>query len=909
MGTVSEETKKISNAVLRSLQTSGINDSDLYDLIALAQSAILDDGDKSWGLQVTDYVKKCKDYFYGGVRDAVFEDDVFWDAVKVEAQNMIVDSYFLYLEKNREFAEQFYLPRRSVFLKHGITEGFQDILDDKIDILCISGVPGLGKAQPLYSKVLTPNGFVNMGDIHVGDRVIAGNGNISNVIGVYPQGKKPIYELTFDDNSKCRCSDEHLWSVKTRNDRRQHKSSRVLQLSEMLPNLRIGSDNRCNYSVDYVPRIDFTEKDFVIHPYVMGVLLGDGCLSTGSCAFALGDIEILDYVNEFLPNGYVAVNSDRCTYRIRGHEGNNAKAGSLVSIWLKKYGLWGKRSHEKFIPNDYLYASYEQRLWMLRGLMDTDGCAMETVCEYSTSSKQLANDIAELVHSLGGYAKISLKEKCGYKKDGEYIRCKPSYRLIIQFDSEKPSIFAIKRKKNKYNPKRCEILRFIKDAKYIGEEECQCIMIDDPCHLYITDDYIITHNTTSEKFFNSGVIGWFPNDYNLFYSHSGDITRMYYDGVLSILTDTQEYTWHEIFPNLNVTSTNAKAQSLNVGKYKPFASLQTASVGSENAGKVRASKFLLVDDMIGKLEEALNKNTLDKLWAAYSVDARQRKTKDTSGKFCKEIHFATRWSVHDVIGRLERAYEGSDRIRIIRVPDVDPYTGESNYLYEVGGFTVEDFKDQALLMDDVSYRCLYKQEPVEREGLLYPADSLRRYLELPDRDPDAILGICDTKGKGTDFLFLPCMYQYDNDYYCEACICSDEADYEIQYGRMVNLITEHNMQQCEFESNRDGDRVAYEVSSRLKDVGARCNITTHYTLQNKETKIIVNADWVKKHVLFKDKSMYTPKEDYGVMMNFLTSHTVTGKNKVDDVVDGLASFALYVTGNQPMVAKIIKSPF
>lgn len=703
MGTVSEETKKISNAVLRSLQTSGINDSDLYDLIALAQSAILDDGDKSWGLQVTDYVKKCKDYFYGGVRDAVFEDDVFWDAVKVEAQNMIVDSYFLYLEKNREFAEQFYLPRRSVFLKHGITEGFQDILDDKIDILCISGVPGLGKAQPLYSKVLTPNGFVNMGDIHVGDRVIAGNGNIANVIGVYPQGKMPIYELILWNNSKCRCSDNHLWNVRDKKD----------------------NENKA---------IEFSE--------------------------------------------------------IRKHK--------------ERY----------FIP---IWAEYDD----VKGKMPIT----------------------------------------------------------------------------------------IRDIRYIGEEECQCIMIDDPCHLYITDDYIITHNTTSEKFFNSGVIGWFPNDYNLFYSHSGDITRMYYDGVLSILTDTQEYTWHEIFPNLSVTSTNAKAQSLNVGKYKPFASLQTASVGSENAGKVRASKFLLVDDMIGKLEEALNKNTLDKLWAAYSVDARQRKTKDTSGKFCKEIHFATRWSVHDVIGRLERAYEGSDRIRIIRVPDVDPYTGESNYLYEVGGFTVEDFKDQALLMDDVSYRCLYKQEPVEREGLLYPADSLRRYLELPDRDPDAILGICDTKGKGTDFLFLPCMYQYDNDYYCEACICSDEADYEIQYGRMVNLITEHNMQQCEFESNRDGDRVAYEVSSRLKDVGARCNITTHYTLQNKETKIIVNADWVKKHVLFKDKSMYTPKEDYGVMMNFLTSHTVTGKNKVDDVVDGLASFALYVTGNQPMVAKIIKSPF
>ena len=198
-----------------------------------------------------------------------------------------------------------------------------------------------------------------------------------------------------------------------------------------------------------------------------------------------------------------------------------------------------------------------------------------------------------------------------------------------------------------------------------------------------------TGKTTAEKFFHSAVVGWFPSDYSLFYSHSGDITRMYYDGVYQIVTDSQEYTWGEVFPGLKVTSTNAKSQQFNVGKYKPFPSLQTASVGSENAGKVRASKFLLVDDMIGKLEEALNKNILDKLWSAYAVDARQRKTNDTDGNFCKEIHIATRWSVHDVIGRIQRAYEGNPRVRAIAVPDIDPETGESNFLYDIGGFTAE----------------------------------------------------------------------------------------------------------------------------------------------------------------------------------------------------------------------------
>lgn len=403
-----------------------------------------------------------------------------------------------------------------------------------------------------------------------------------------------------------------------------------------------------------------------------------------------------------------------------------------------------------------------------------------------------------------------------------------------------------------------------------------------------------TGKTSIEKFFNSGVIGWFPKDFTLFYSHSGDITRMYYDGVYDIVTNPDEYTWGEIFPGLQVTSTNAKLEQFNIGKYKPFPSLQCTSVGSKNAGKVRASKFLLVDDMIGGIEEALNKATLEKLWNKYAVDARQRKVQDTDGKPCKEIHIATRWSTVDVIGRIQNMYKDNPRVKAIAVPDVDPVTGESNFEYEYGGFTKEFFADQQLLMDDISYKCLYKQEPIEREGLLYHEDELRRYMSLPLREPDAILGICDVKNKGTDFMFLPCMYKYDDDYYLVDCVCDDSADYGIQYGRLTNLIIEHNMQQCEFESNNGGDRVSYEVSKRVEALGGRCNITEKATETNKETRIIVNADWVKKHILFKDKSLYKAKSDYGIMMEWLLRYSLVGKNTHDDVPDGLANFALYV---------------
>jgi predicted phage terminase large subunit-like protein len=365
--------------------------------------------------------------------------------------------------------------------------------------------------------------------------------------------------------------------------------------------------------------------------------------------------------------------------------------------------------------------------------------------------------------------------------------------------------------------------------------------------------------------------------------------------VYDIVTNVEEYTWNEKFPDLAVTSTNAKLEQFNIGKYKPFPSLQCTSVGSKNAGKVRASKFLLVDDMIGGIEEGLNKAILEKLWGKYAVDARQRKVQDSEGKNCKEIHIATRWSTVDVIGRLQQMYKDNPRVKSIAVPDVDSVTGESNFDYEFGGFTKEFFADQKLLMDDISYRCLYKQEPIEREGLLYHDEELRRFLSLPDREPDAILGICDVKNKGTDFMFLPAMFQYDNDFYLVDCICDDTTDYGIQYERLAKLIIETNMQQCEFESNNGGDRVSYEVNKRVQEMGGRCNITNKATETNKETRIMVNADWIKKHVLFRDKSMYTPKSDYGIMMDWLLTYSIAGKNPHDDVPDGLSNFALFIT--------------
>lgn len=506
-------------------------------------------------------------------------------------------------------------------------------------------------------------------------------------------------------------------------------------------------------------------------------------------------------------------------------------------------------------------------------------------------SKRVKELIEQFVFNLTNGGSIWELEKYSFANDVHYDIVDKWYS-VLKLEAQNmilDSYFRYLEKKRDpkdrfYEPKRKQYIK-------IGLVQAVQDMLDGKLDILSISMPPGTGKTTFEKFVTTGVMGWFPKDFNLFYSHSSDITRMYYDGVLDIISNSDEYTWQEIFPDVKLQSTNAKMEQINMDKYKPFPNLQCTSVGSKNAGKVRCNKFLLCDDLIGGIEEALNKKRLDSLWNVYSVDARQRKIPG-----CKEIHIATRWSVHDVIGRLQRLYDGSDRVRFIAVPDIDPATGESNFDFEFNGFDVKFFNDQELAMDDISYKCLYKNEPIEREGLLYHEDDIRRFLSLPLREPDAILGICDVKNKGTDFMFLPCVYQYGDDFYCIDCICDDNTDYGVQYERLSNLIVEHNMQQCEFESNSGGDRVSYEVDKLVKEKGGRCNITDKPTETNKETRIIVNADWVKKHVLFRNKESYKPKDDYGTMMAWLLAYSVVGKNDHDDVPDGWANFALYVTG-------------
>lgn len=408
--------------------------------------------------------------------------------------------------------------------------------------------------------------------------------------------------------------------------------------------------------------------------------------------------------------------------------------------------------------------------------------------------------------------------------------------------------------------------------------------------------------TTLAIFFLTWLAGREPDKPILGGSHSNSFLRGVYDECLRIMDPKGEYLWADVFPGVGVTSTNAQDMKIDLGSPKRFTTLEFSSIGSGNAGKVRAEQLLYCDDLVEGIEEALNRERMDKKWNLYATDLRQRKIGD-----CRELHIATRWSVYDVIGRLEEKYGDDPEAKFIRFPALNE-NDESNFDYgNHAGFTTKFYHEQREAMDDASWRALYMNEPIEREGLLYSDGELRKYFELPDGEPDAVLAICDTKDKGTDYAFLPVMYQYGQDYYLEDCVCDNGAPEEVE-ARIVNALVGNKVHMARFESNSAGGRVARDIQKAAKARGSRCHITTRYTSENKETKIIVNSPWVKEHVLFNEEKIKKDKE-YRRMYKFLTSYTMAGKNKHDDVPDGMAMFAIFAQDLSGGTIKVVNRRF
>ena len=441
-------------------------------------------------------------------------------------------------------------------------------------------------------------------------------------------------------------------------------------------------------------------------------------------------------------------------------------------------------------------------------------------------------------------------------------------------------------------------------------------MMDDELDIFCLSVPPGCGKSTLEDFFLSLVGGWFPNDFNLSSAHSSILTRSLYDGVLEIINDPVEYAWHELFPTIKIQGTNAKETTVNLERNGRFKTWTFRSIDGSLTGATRCNRFLTADDLVSGIEEALNKARLETLWTKVTNDLRSRRLDG-----CKEFYIATRWSVHDPIGKLQQLYAGNPRARFIAIPALNE-DGESNFQFAVNGFSTKYFLDMKETMDEISFNCLFQQKPVEREGLLLPPDELRRfYLNkdqvpekqneftiMPTRDPDAIWGVCDTKDKGTDYESLPIAYQFGEDFYIPDVVFDDNTDYATLDRKTADILIRHQPHKVRFESNQAGGRIADNIEKMIKGK-CRTIIDTKYTTANKETKILVNSDWIKKHCLFLEPALYKPKSDYGLFMGNVTTYTTKAKLPHDDGIDSLAMLAEYVSVPERKPAECVDSPY
>ncbi len=460
-----------------------------------------------------------------------------------------------------------------------------------------------------------------------------------------------------------------------------------------------------------------------------------------------------------------------------------------------------------------------------------------------------------------------------------------SYMLFVEWNREPSKKF--------WPPRRRTLKPIADDMQALADDKLDLLAISLPPG---------AGKSTLAIFYLTWLAGKYPDDPILTGSHSNSWIKGAYDECLRIMDVRGDYLWSEVFPAVKVSSTNAKDCRIDLGKRKRFETLEFTSIGTGNAGLYRAATLLYCDDLISSLEVALSPDRLAKLWGIYNTDLRQRKI----GYKCKELHIATRWATGDVISLLEQTYEGDDRAKFIAIPALDE-NDESNFDYAYGvGFSTKFYHEQRDIMDDVNWRALYMQQPIDREGRLYDPDELRRYFELPEGQPDAIISVCDTKDRGSDDCVMPVAYRYGDNYYIEEILC-DNGKPEVVDELLIQCLLRHKVQMSCFESNSAGGRVAQTVQAGVKARGGITKIETRYTTQNKETKILANSPWVKERCLFKDDTV--SDKNYKKALNKLCGYSVSSKNKHDDVADAFAQLALYSESMGGAKVKVIPRIF
>lgn len=807
---------------------------------------------------------------------------------QIKAHTMLKDAYTCYapynfeayliaMEWNRPVEKRFYQPRMKV-LKPVIND-LQDLGDGVIDVYCLSMPPRIGKLVADNTPVLTTEGWKKHGELKIGDYVFSPNGKAVRVTHVHPKNVADI-KIEFSNGEVIKCHENHEWVLYDRCVRKY----RLIETKELLrrkietgvPNKR---GHRYIFQLPLRNPIKGVKNDLKVDPYVLGAWLGDGENQNPVLCYPKIDEIVME---TFIEKGYIISSS-----HVHGGTGVRYAYFTKLREQLQEYGMcYSKRKADKYIPDDYLHADIYDRLELLAGLLDTDGTLSKKERRYrfSTTSERLKDTFIQLISTFGWRCSVTKHEPM-ISSSGIHGRLpvydigfNPTFHIPCRVERKQLFEFSKQNKISITSVERCE------------PEQGNCITVEEGVYC-VGHTMIPTHNSTIGLFFISWMAGKYPDEHIFAAGYASGLVGTFYNGVMDFI-DSSEYRFYDIFPELlGNFNKSAENRTIDLWKDDRYKTITFRSIDGQITGALEASSLLYLDDMCSGIEEAMNIDRLDKLWSKVSVDLMQRRVRNPrSGRSAPILAIGTIWSIHDPICRLKERYKDDPRFRERVMPALSVEL-KSNFDYDYGvGFTTEMYLELKAGMDEVSWECVYQQNPMERDGLLFPNSELKRFTQVPNSPPDMVIAFCDVAFGGDDFLSFPIAAYWGDDGYVIDVVFRKKARYQITEPMVAGKIVSNGVQNAEFESNNGGEFYAKDVDDMVKNGSThRCNITTSLA-GNKKSKLarIIQYQGDIKNLYFRDPSSYKPDSEYGLFMTNLTTFVQTGSSLNDDAPDSLA---------------------
>ena len=810
------------------------------------------------------------------------------------------DSFMLYLEIDREPEKRFYQPRRKVLKK--FADALQMLEDDKLDELHISQPPRTGKLLADSTPVLTKDGWKTHGELRVGDILYRPDGKETMVLAVHPK-QYTTHTVEFSDGSKIKCHANHEWKV----CKHGVPGERVVETNYMIGKTETGGTehkrgHRYNFSVPFKNPIIGEHKDLPVAPYIFGAWLGDGTSSKPWLTEPETDECIAFRAAE---DGYPI--SKRYVHKTTGVlsiQFDNLRGG------LQKMGFCHtKNNPEKYIPDIYLTASIEQRLELLAGLLDTDGTlvAKEKRYKFSTTSVPLKNTFIQLISTFGWRASVQEYEPC-ISSSGIHGR-KKVYTIGFNPDIEIPTVVPRKHL-TEFSKRRKTSITAIYESE---PEQGNCITVEGDGMYLAGETLIPTHNSSLSIFFMLWVMGRDSERSNLYCSYSDTITAAFYNGTVEILNDSETYLYHDIFPTSELKKTNSKEEWLDLDRNKHYHSLTARSLYGTLNGACDANGYIIADDLISGIEEALNKDRLKSAWDKVDNNLLTRGKANT-----KLLFIGTRWSVADPIGVRREMLENDPkfahiRYKFINIPALDE-NDESNFNYDYGvGFSTEYYQMRRASFerqnDLASWDAGYQQKPIERTGSLFEPDCMRYYNGvLPETPPDRVIMAVDPAYGAGDYVAAPVCYVYGHDVYVVDVVYSSELK-RVTIPLICAMAEKHNVSAMLIEATKATQEFPKDVELFLMENGKKINIQTKpaSTQSTKQDRVWSEAGTIMERFIFLQSG--NRSKAYQKFMENVYAFKVIGKNVHDDAPDALAMASAMLFGGHSRKVEIFKRLF